>query len=223
MAKRQIFCPDCGHKFKINLGPPRVQTLGVRAKRTGATSFNYELTAPAQLPDDDGPPILSSPLTDLTLIAAFGGALGCMCGYIVWLITPASYYPPYAVVIGGMGGVALGWGWLLAEHNQRLKRVLPWFLEQRQNWQSAAQANDAPGVTLTVDHRYRDTHSEPGRSIQYFGTLPVDVERFNEYARCAVRGDSLAISQWTGSGRLFSRNEYDGLSASSTCPARATG
>lgn len=211
MSKTRVVCPECGHRHTLPAPTRRVTTVGVRARRTGKTTFNYEMVVPAShSPDDDGP-LLSSPLTDLMLCAAFCGSVGALLGSLMFPVAPD--FSPHAVVIGGMGGIALGWGWLLAEHNQRLKRVLPWFIEQRQHWQSATQSPPGDGVTLTVDHRYRDSYSEAGRSVNYFGTLPVDVERFNDYARAAVRGDSLAIAQWVGSGKPFSRNEYDALLA----------
>ncbi len=113
--------------------------------------------------------------------------------------------------MGANIGLVVAYGWLCAEHNQRLKSVLPRFLEQRHKWQTAGNLPRDGEITMTVVHRYRDGHTETGRTFNFLGVLPVDARRFTEYVEKALRGDSLAIINWTGDGKLFSRKEYDEL------------
>jgi len=180
-------------------------TVGVRAKRITANQFEYTLNGPAEISDDAR---FSTVADDLVLSGAFGGALGAVAGGAVAVFAPE--YALHGAGVGMSAGVALAWGWLCAEHNQRLKRVLPWFVEQRQNWKRPELGDDGE-IRLTVDHLHRDSYSEQGRSIALLGTLPVDVERFRAWAQGAIRGDSLAIKHWTGAERPFSRDEYDRL------------
>lgn len=207
MSKIRIICPECGHKHTYS-APDKIVSLGVRAKRVTANQFEYSLTAPAEITQDDTR--LSTVMDDLILTGALGCAAGAVGGFLAALAAP-----DYAIEISGLSssiGLSVAWGWLCAEHNQRLKRVLPWFLENRDKWRHPEPGNNGE-IQLTVDHRYRDSYSEAGRSIAILGVLPVDVARFREWAQAAIRGDSLAIKQWTGAQRLFSRDEYDKLLA----------
>jgi hypothetical protein len=151
---------------------------------------------------------------DLILTAALAVPVGACFGFVASSLQPD--YTLQSIGLGASVGVSLAWGWLCAEHNQRLKRVLPWFLEQKEKWTYAKDETISGNVQLSVDHRYRDGHTETGRTIQYFGVLPVDVERFNEWAAAVLGTDklpaqSLAIAHWTGSDGLFSRKEYEAV------------
>jgi hypothetical protein len=68
-------------------------------------------------------------------------------------------------------------------------------------------------VELTVSRRQRDGNKESGRTINRFGELPIDMERFNEWVQGALLGKSLAVSNWTPETKLFTRPEYDQLLA----------
>jgi hypothetical protein len=46
-----------------------------------------------------------------------------------------------------------------------------------------------------------------------FGSLPVDVQRFRVFALNAIDGKTLAYEHWAGDGKIFSRPEYDKLTA----------
>jgi hypothetical protein len=72
------------------------------------------------------------------------------------------------------------------------------------------------GVNLTVDHRYRDGNTEAGRTTKRFGPLPVDLDRFNEWAQAAIVGKSLGIAHWTPSARGFAKDDYKALLAKMT-------
>jgi hypothetical protein len=212
MGKKRAECPDCGHRFTVQIGGQQTKTIGVRSRRLTGNQFEYEVIAPSTMTDAGR---LTTITDDLILTGAFslpvGAAIGCVAGIAA---------PDYAIELiglGASGGTALAWGWLCAEHNQRLKRVLPWFMEQKEAWASARDEAIGGNVSLTMDHRYRDGDTEAGRTIQYFGKLPVDVERFNQWAEAVlgtrVPAQTLAIANWTGSGKLFSRKEYDTLLA----------
>ncbi len=211
MTKRKATCPECEHQFTIEFAV-QAKTVGVRASpgpRKG--EFNYEITMPEHVSSDS---VRFSNIRDDLIGAAILGVLaGGTCGLIA-----ATFFPGYegqVVIIGASIATTYAWGLLQAETNQRLKATLPWFVRQRSNWQAGVAQADPGTVTLTVDHRY-----ESGRTIQYFGELPVDVDRFNSWAEAILGtgnlpGETLAIDNWTplAKRKLFSRTEYQPLLA----------
>lgn len=204
--KKLVICPECGYRHTLQVGQ-RTRSTGVRARRITGNQFEYQITVPETDLEDAGKFVTVT--DDLILSGALGVATGGVAGFVAGLVGPEYSLP--LIGLGASGGTALAWSWLCAEHNQRLKRVLPWFMEQRDNWSLAGHVPLDGDITLTVDHRYRDGHTEAGRTFNFLGVLPVDGKRFTEYAEAALRGDSLAIKNWTGNGKLFSRNEYDDL------------
>lgn len=204
--KKRIICPECGHRHTVQVGQ-RTRSTGVRARRITGNQFEYQITVPETGMVDAGKFVTVT--DDLILVGALGVATGGVAGFVAGLVAPEYSLP--LIGLGASGGTALAWGWLCAEHNQRLKWILPWFIEQKNNWSLAGHAPLDGDITLTVDHRYRDSNTEAGRTFNFLGVLPVDGERFTEYVEAALRGDSLAIAGWTGKDKLFSRNEYDAL------------
>jgi hypothetical protein len=205
MAKRRITCPECGHRHFISLFG---QAVGVRSKRITGNQFEHSITVPGEMIEGDRYYSISEQMIAAGAVGISAGALLGHMASIPWHVTNIALT---AEIISGcaLAGLALGCGFVAAERSWQLKERLPYFVRQYK-----MLANDTPPsdeVTLTVDHRYRDGHTQAGRTINYFGTLPIDIDRFNEYAHCILRDDSLAIAQWTGSGRPFSRNEYDRL------------
>jgi hypothetical protein len=217
MAKKRTTCPECGHRFIA--GHP-IKSYGVRSKQSGKGQFNYEITVPEEMCEGGRIPTAKS---DALLASIFSLCVGVTASSIVSSFLPASLSDDVfstavaqtALIWTGIGGI-ISYGWLCAEHNQRLKRVLPSFIEQKNNWAAAKDEAIGGNVSLSQDHRYRDGNTESGRTIQYFGALPVDVERFSEWTTAVLGNDtvpaeSLAIANWTGSGKLFSRKEYEEL------------
>lgn len=215
MTKKRVICPECQYVYTIQYGI-QAKTTGVRSK-PGARKgeMNYEITVPEHVSSES---VRFSGIRDDLIGAAILGVLGGgTCGLIIAPLFPG--YEGQAVIIGAAIATTYAWGCLQAETNQRLKRVLPSFLERRAAWQAGkAEANQ--DVHLTVDHRYRDGNTEAGRTIEYFGSLPVDVERFNRWAVAVlggngVPGETLAHTAWVGlkRGKLFSRTEYEPLLA----------
>jgi hypothetical protein len=167
--------------------------------------FQYEITAPEGISNtaDYAPNIID----DLILTGALTIPIGSCFGILANLFQPD--YTLQLIGLGASATTAIAWGWLCAEHNQRLKRVLPWFMTQKANWvmgkELAAQTDE---VTLTIDSR----NEYDGFTSRYFGPLPVKVERFNLWAMAAVNGQSIAINKWTGGGKEFDRyTEYQPL------------
>lgn len=210
MAKKRAECPDCGHRFTVQIGGRQIKKFGVRSRRVTGNQFAYTITTPVTMSNDAR---LTTVTDDLTLSAAVSLPVGAGFGLLASIFAPD--YAVELIGLGASGGTALAWGWLCAEHNQRLKSVVPWFMEQRRTWASARDETISGNVELKV---ITDTgQTKTGRTIQYFGTLPVDTERFSEWAAAVlgtqVPAQSLAIANWTGKGKLFSRKEYEGLLA----------
>lgn len=226
MTKKRVTCPECGYGHTIEYGV-QAKTIGVRSGPGGGKGqFNYEITMPEHASSETVR--FSTIGGDLLITCAIGIVGGGTLG-LIWAAIIGPYYPFHvrqtvevqAVLIGCGLGVSVCWSWLHAETNQRLKRVLPWFIKQRAAWAAGKEeATSQSGVALTIDHRYRDGLTEAGRTIQYFGTLPVDVDRFNRWAAAVLGSDTmpaepLAYMSWVGlkKGKLFSRTEYEPLLA----------
>lgn len=154
--------------------------------------------------------------SDTILASLFGVCMGICAAGIANAFLPAYLSSRVVaeatfqtgIIWTGFGG-ALAYGWLCAEHNQRLKRVLPWFLENKEKWAMGKElAGETGNVTLTIDTR----NEFDGFTSRYFGPLPVKVERFSLWATAAIEGNSLAINKWTGKGKEFDRyTEYQPL------------
>lgn len=206
VAKWKTYCPECEHYFTTTIDVPKVKHFGVRSKRLTGNQFEYSVTAPEGMNESGFPPAVTD---DLILTGALAVPVGAACGFVASLLQP-----DYAIQFIGLGAstaTALAWGWLCAEHNQRLKRVLPWFMEQKEGWAAARDETITGNVELSVDHRYRDGNTEAGRTTQRFGLLPVDVDKFNEWAQGALVGKSLSVPNWTPKAKMFTRPEYDQL------------
>lgn len=206
MSKKRVTCPECGHIHTVRIDGLKTKRIGVSARRITGNQFEYQITAPEATIEADR---FYSVGDDLILIGALSAAVGTAGGFIASLVAPN--YAPQFIGLGASLGCSLGWGWLCAEHNQRLKKVLPWFVKQRGTWAMGKDKTIGGNVELTVDHRYRDGNTEAGRTTQRFGPLPVDVNRFNEWCQGVLVGKSLAVPNWTPRVKLFARTEYDPL------------
>lgn len=204
MPKKRVLCPECGHSHTVRINGLETKIIGVRARRITGNQFEYQITAPEATIEADR---FYSVGDDLLLTGALSAALGTAAGFIASLVAPN--YAPQFIGLGASLGCSLGWGWLCAEHNQRLKKVLPWFVKQRGTWATGKDKTIGGNVELTIDHRYRDGHTEAGRTVNRFGALPVDVDRFNEWCQGVLVGKSLAVPTWTPKAKMFARTEYD--------------
>jgi hypothetical protein len=219
VSRKKIVCPECGHRHRIEYGAT-VKTIGVRSRKITGNQFEYSLTMPEHV-NTDNPIHLSTLQSDVVLAMLVGVAGGGAGGFLARMVAPD--YALEAIGLGACIGLGLACGWLIDETNQRLKRIPPWFLEQRAALQAGAAQVEPGAAHLTMDHRYRDGHTEAGRTVQRFGVLPVDVDRFGQWAAAVLGPEtnwdkanvatSLAIANWTGSGKLFSRKEYEALLA----------
>jgi len=217
MAKMRVICPECQHKHMVQYGV-QAKTTGVRSHRLTDNKFKYEITVPEHVSNEAIR--FSNIRDDLIGAAIFGALVGGPVGLIANLLFPG-YEGQLVIVCAGVA-TAYAWGCLLAETNQRLKATLPFFIRHKASWQSGTDQAEAVNhdVNLTIDHRYRDGATEAGRTIEYFGELPVDVGRFNRWADAVLGGDgvppqTLAQSAWVPltKGKLFSRTEYEPLLA----------
>jgi hypothetical protein len=216
--RKKAICPECNHKHTVEIEIYRqtrqLATYGVRSRRVTDNQFEYTVTAPQEMVEeieDEGQ--VRTIFNDLALGACFAGCTGVVAGGIASALMPAHLpnnieieaIAQTIIIWGGIGGM-VAYGWLCDEYNTRLKP----------EWATAKDEAIGGNVELTVDHRYRDGNTEAGRTVNRFGTLPVDVERFNEWAQSALVGKSLAVSNWTPLAKMFTRPEYDQLLAKMT-------
>jgi hypothetical protein len=209
MAKR-IECPECG--YRVRIPKKNIKTIGIRSKRRGQ-GFDYEMTVPEDITEDGRVTTTSNDATLISLFSLYAGVMGA--GITSAFLPNHLHYNTVTLITAQVGTITmaaagfLGYGYLCAESNQRLKRILPFFYKQKKNWAMGQQLAESTGaVTLTIDTR----NEYDGFTSRYFGPLPVEVKRFNLWATAAIEGNSLAINKWTGGGKEFDRyTEYQPL------------
>ncbi len=124
------------------------------------------------------------------------------------------------------GGVALfGWDWrvvpgvaalvltgmwvlLLIDH-----RRLLWAIETRQDFEIQPEPEPERPERPTAPRLILEVKHDGARRGFDFLQLPVTPETFQLWARAVLNGESLAINQWVGRGKQFSRGEYETLLA----------
>jgi hypothetical protein len=214
MAKKTVICPECGYKHTVTFRGIPGQTIGVRYQRITPSQFNTAIDVPGELIEYDRYYTLGHQLLAAGVV---GVSSGTLIGYFVsipWHVS--DIYLTAEIIIGStLTGWAVSWAWLAKERAWQLGKALPSAINHYLALSNESKPSDE-GVALTVDHRYRDGNTEAGRTVNRFGTLPVDVERFNEWAQSALVGKSLAVSNWTPLARMFTRPEYDHLLAKLT-------
>lgn len=128
-----------------------------------------------------------------------GGAVAILAGVVI-LATHADLTGWLAVGLGGVAA-AVTWFWLLGDQRRLLRT--------RETLTRRDAANVQPPDVLRLEV------SQPGDHGAHwlFSDLPIDRTAFVTWATAALSGRSLAQSAWTGKGALFSRSQYDALTA----------
>jgi hypothetical protein len=211
VLKKMASCPECGHSHKVEFVDYHYGSsgtvAGVHYRRITPSQFETTINVPGELVENQT--YLGIP-QQMFLAGSVGLTIGALLGHFASIPWHLSSPQVAAEIIVGSAftGGTLGVCWLAKERAWQLGRALP--AEVNRYFKlSRGERDEGPGPgppQLTVDHRY-----ETGRTIQYFGPLPVEVDRFNEWAQDALMGKSLAIAHWTGKGKLFSRQEYEKL------------
>jgi len=103
------------------------------------------------------------------------------------------------------GGLALAatWLYLLSEHRRSL-----WTHERYENEPARPSAPSEP--TQHKKPAIRLEIREDKNRVR-FAHLPVDLERLSAMARAINNGRGFSTSQWSGSGKLLSRSEFESL------------
>ena len=100
--------------------------------------------------------------------------------------------------------LALAWVWLLVDH-----RRLLWAVENLTH--ADVNRDGAIGQLEPARLVLEVKHSGGERSGFDFLHLGIDQADFLTWARAVLGGQSLAVGQWVGRGRLFTRGQYDAL------------
>lgn len=212
MAKKRAICPECGHGFTAHFQGIHGQVAGVRFKRTTGNQFNQTINVPGEMIENDRYYSIAEQMI------ACGGVGICAGATFGLLISPLFVpYDALCVLISTGTGATASLAILASERAWQLLRALPAAVNQYLILEKV-NLPETNNIELTMDHRYRDGHTEVGRTIQYFGTLPVDVKRFNEWATAVLGSENmpavpLAHSEWypLENGKTFSRTEYEKL------------
>lgn len=210
MANIQIICPHCEQQFKYRL--PKTHKMKTLRIRPGPTAGRFEYTATIDANVMEAGQFTR--LDDLVLFptgAAVGAAIGLLAYAVADSIIGFGTTEPlvYFAGIGGSAGLLLTQWWLCDEAVVR-RKAWRWWSEMSSKWLLVNEDEHKP-VVLEVSHTERDGAGEQGRTIQYFGELPVEVGAFVDYVKSILAGETLAIAQWTGKDKPFSRGEYEGL------------
>jgi hypothetical protein len=186
MAKKTIICPECGHSHTVTFRGIPGQTVGVRYQRITSNQFNTAIDIPGEIVEYDRYYTLGHQLLAAGVVGVSGGTL---IGYFVsipWHVS--DIYLTSEIIIGStLTGWAVSWAWLAKERAWQLGKALPAAINHYLTLTNESKPSDE-GVSLTIDHRYRDGNTESGRTVNRFGALPVDVDRFNEWAQGALVG-----------------------------------
>jgi len=208
MAKIKIVCPHCEQQFSYNLPPARrMKRLSIRPS---SGRFEYTATVDANILE-----AREFTRTDDAILYPVGAGLGALIGTLahIGLSSLAGQAPPvmglYMASLGASTGL-VATHWWLCDEAKMSRRAATWFQDVSSRMLLIDEEKPHP-VVLEVNHRQRDGRGELGRTINYFGTLPVEPEKFNDYIRAIDRGETLAIARWTGAGKPFSRQEYERL------------
>jgi hypothetical protein len=203
MAKRKVVCPECGHKFDTFYHGIQSQTAGVRFIRTTENQFQTTINMPGEIVECKRFYTAGDQLLGALVV---GVGVGTLTGYFVSIPWHVSEPGIAAEII--VGSALTGW----AICSVALVRMQVW--EKCKKWPFvigqylALAKGKIDSIELIVDHRYRDGHTEIGRTVKRFGPLPVDEERFNEWVKGALVGKSLGISHWTPKAKMFTKPEY---------------
>ncbi len=213
MAKKRVECPDCGYRFTVRMNGVRSTVTGVHSRRLTNNQFEYTAIMPGHLSFNDGDQEEIKKFYTISEQALLVGLVGLSAGSLVGFLASQPFPIEYSLQIIPaciLAGITIALSNLAAERSCILNRALPWFGRLSAQLQTVSQEKNNE-VSLTIDHRYRDGHTEAGRTINRFGALPVDVDRFNEWVQGALVGKSLAVPNWTPRAKLFTRPEYDQL------------
>jgi hypothetical protein len=182
----------------------------VRFHRTTKNQFTKTIDVPGELIENEEYYTLAQQLIGAGTVGISAGVLLGYFASLPWHVDNL-HLTSEIIVSSALGGWVVSWGWLAKERAWQLGKALPVAINEYLALADGRNLPDDNVIKMEFDHRFRDGHTESGRTIQYFGTLPVPVEAFNKWAQDALRGDSLAIAHWIGPGKPFSRNEYDRL------------
>jgi hypothetical protein len=198
--KKRVTCPDCGHRFTVQIDGVQAQAIGVTRSRNNP--FQFSLTAPKEMMETEKFFKVSE---DMLVTGGLSLLAGGLCAFCVGVFEPN--YTIYAGIIGSLGSVTYAWWWLIDERYQRLRRMPKVVLDQWRKGMDLIPKTDNE-VTLTIDTR----NEYDGYTSKYFGRLPVEIDRFNKWARAALNGQSIAIDVWSRAGCEFNRKaEYEPL------------
>ena len=210
MAKIKVVCPHCEQQFSYNLPPARrMKRLSIRPS-TSSGRFEYTATVDANILE-----AREFTRADDMILYPFGAGAGAVIGTLAHfaLSSLAGQAPPaMGLYMAGLGASAglVATHWWLCDEAKVSHRAATWFQDVSSRMLLIDEEKPRP-VVLEVNHRERDGRGELGRTINYFGALPVEPDKFNDYIRAIDRGETLAIARWTGAGKPFSRQEYERL------------
>jgi hypothetical protein len=185
---------------------------GVRFKRTTGNQFETTINVPAEMVENDRYYTLGDQLLAAAVVGISAGALTGHFASIPWHISDP-YLSAEIIVGSALTGLTISWIGLTKIWRWQCFEALPNAVNNYLALAKGKVAARGGNVELTVSRRHRDGNAESGRTINRFGELPVDIERFNEWVQGALVGKSLSVSNWTPKAKLFARPEYDQLLA----------
>jgi hypothetical protein len=179
--------------------------------RTTDKQFETIISVPGEMVENDRYYTLGEQLLAAAVVGISAGALTGHFASIPWHISDP-WLAAEIIVGSALTGLTISWIGLTKVWRWQCFEALPSAVN---NYLALAKGKVAArgNVEFTVDHLHRDGNTESGRTINRFGELPVDIERFNEWVQGALVGKSLSVSNWTPKAKLFARPEYDQLLA----------
>lgn len=183
-------CPNCGTHF--NSSPGRAYSIGrfhvggSAAAEAGEVSEFHAPARDATTQSDVTVPLLQAVIT--AAVCLFLAAVGMAIWGWPWWVPPAVF----AAVL------AVAWFRLLSDSRALLRTI-----ERVESRQETRQELTAASVRLEI-------HEDRGRHIQ-FGHLPADLPTLQTLARGLQGGRPFSFGEWTGSGRLLTRSQFEDI------------
>lgn len=135
-----------------------------------------------------------------------GLAWGLVVSIVVGGIVVALRGPWYVAPLAGMATVA-GVNAAYLTRDFEFRRELQWAIEEITRRDLNKDGQIGKPVTVRVE---LERQVESGRQMQFLD-LDVEPDKVRTFAQSVLAGRSLAVAEWTGTGGLFSRGQFERL------------
>lgn len=207
---RTVTCPHCNNNHSIKSRATSIQRhFSVQRNSQGLMEFEMEIPSGVSVNEWV---IDKVGLQDRMILSLFGGTCvtipyTLLCGLAD--MTTQGLMVTSVAVLGLASTVSMvAIEYLYSEHDKAAR----WAINRYQKAvDPVGETSDSDTLKLEVSE-YREESQANNKAYRYIDGLNVTADQFAEWVfQIIENGKSLAIGQWTGSGKLFTRSQYDEL------------